>query len=398
MLHVLIVHVRHYSCKEQSAIMALACGLFQHAEPRSMKGKFHKRLIGGLLGLALFASAACASAQERLGNIQLPPGFSMTVFAKAPGARSIAVSQELKAVFVGSRDHALYAIPFANGEAGKPVIVKSGLRVPHGVAWRDGYLYVGEQHRISRYRGDTLETLRKARPEIIFDDLTDSSWHGRRDLAFGPDGKLYVAAGSPCNICLPQDNQGVIIRMDADGLRPAIFARGIRNSVGMDFEPGSGVLFFTDNGADQMGDDLPPEELNRAAVAGLHFGYPYFGGGDARTNEFMDVSPPAGARQPELTFSAHVAPLGLHFYKGKMFPAEMRGDAFVAHHGSWNRTIPDGYRVARVRFDDKGRAKSWEPFAEGMISWGRPVDIAELPDGSMLVSDDRQGVIYRISY
>ncbi|MBT4934738.1 MAG: sorbosone dehydrogenase family protein [Rhodospirillaceae bacterium] len=363
-----------------------------------MGGKFLQRLIGGLFGLALISSTACAGTNDRLSEVRLPPGFSIEIFASAPGVRAITVSTELKTVFAGSTDHAVYGIPFAGEKAGKTLLLKAGLTVPHGVAWRDGYLYVGEQHRISRYRGDSLQALSKARPETIFDDLTDSGWHGRRDLAFGPDGKLYVSAGSPCNICMPEGNQGVIIRMNPDGSDPAIFARGIRNSVGMDFHPLSGALHFTDNGADQMGDDLPPEELNRAEKAGLHFGYPFFGGGDARTDEFSNQAPPASAVQPDLTFSAHVAPLGLHFYKGGMFPADMRGDAFVAHHGSWNRSIPDGYRVARVRFDEKGRAQSWEPFTEGLLAWGRPVDINELPDGSLLISDDRQGVIYRISY
>ena len=151
-----------------------------------------------------------------------------------------------------------------------------------------------------------------------------------------------------------------------------------------------------------MGDDSPPEELNRAPEAGLHFGYPYFGGGDARTSQFKNATPPPDAMQPDLTFGAHIAPLGLHFYRGDQFPKEMHNDAFVAHHGSWNRSTPDGYRIARVRFDNKGRALSWEPFAQGWLkggrSWGRPTDVNQLPDGSLLVSDDRQGLIYRIIY
>jgi glucose/arabinose dehydrogenase len=363
-----------------------------------MRGKFLQNLIVGFLGLMLVGSSACAGTLDRLGEVRLPPGFAIEIFGAAPGARAITVSPELKTVFVGSKDHAIYAIPFAGEKTGKTLLLKAGLRVPHGVAWQHGYLYVGEQHRISRYRGDSLQGLAKALPETIFDDLTDSGWHGRRDLAFGPDGMLYVTAGTPCNICTPEGNQGVIIRMNPDGSNPEIFARGIRNSVGMDFHPKSGDLHFTDNGADQMGDDLPPEELNRAQKAGLHFGYPFFGGGDARTAKFSNQSPPTGAVQPDLTFAAHVAPLGLHFYKGAMFPNVMRGDAFVAHHGSWNRSVPDGYRVARVGFDKNGKAVSWEPFVEGMLNWGRPVDVSELPDGSLLVSDDRQGVIYRISY
>jgi len=363
-----------------------------------MRGKFLSRLASAILGLVLVVSTACANETRQLDKIRLQPGFSIAVFGSAPGARSISVSPKLKVVFVGSKDDAVYAIPFEGAEAGKTLLLKSNLRVPHGVAWQDGYLYVGEQHRITRYRGDSLEALSIAPAETIFKDITDSAWHGRRDLAFDPDGMLYVTAGSPCNICMPRGNQGVILRMNPDGTEPTIFARGIRNSVGMDFHPKTGALHFTDNGADQMGDDLPPEELNRAAEAGLHFGYPYFGGGDARTDEFFNTEPPREAIQPDITFSAHVAPLGLHFYLGSMFPKAMHNDAFVAQHGSWNRTTPDGYRVARVHFDGKDRAQTWEPFAEGWLTWGRPVDVNELPDGSILVSDDRQGLIYRISY
>ena len=161
-----------------------------------MGGKFLQRLIGGLFGLALISSTACAGTNDRLSEVRLPPGFSIEIFASAPGVRAITVSTELKTVFAGSTDHAVYGIPFAGEKAGKTLLLKAGLTVPHGVAWRDGYLYVGEQHRISRYRGDSLQALSKARPETIFDDLTDSGWHGRRDLAFGPDGKLYVSAGS----------------------------------------------------------------------------------------------------------------------------------------------------------------------------------------------------------
>ncbi len=360
------------------------------------------RLLAAFLGLYVFSSAACASTQDQLSQIRLPEGFSIEVFATVPGARSITVSPELKTVFVGGKDSSVFAVSFEKGHQGQTWQLKGGLSVPHGVAWHKGYLYVGEQHRITRYRGDSVPALSKAEVEVIFEDLTDSGWHGRRDLAFGHDGKLYVAVGTPCNICMPKGNQGTILRMDPDGGNAKIFASGIRNSVGLDFHPVSGELYFTDNGADRMGDDVPPEELNHAPKAGLNFGYPYFGGGDAKTREFRNDTPPADARQPVMQFGAHVAPLGMHFYRGTQFPKEMRYDAFVAHHGSWNRTIPDGYRVARVRFDENGLAQSWEPFAEGWLQgnrkWGRPADVNELPDGSLLVSDDRQGVIYRITY
>jgi glucose/arabinose dehydrogenase len=367
-----------------------------------MRENWLSRFIGALLVLGLFSSSACANTQSSMGLIKMPPGFSIEVFASAPGARSIAVSPELGVVFVGSKNESVFAISFKDGKSLSSWHLKGGLRVPHGVAWRDGYLYVGEQHRITRYRGDSLQALANAEPQTIYSNLTDSGWHGRRDLAFGPDGKLYVAVGTPCNICMPKGNHGTILRMDPDGSNATIFAKGIRNSVGLDFHPQTGELHFTDNGADRMGDDIPPEELNQAPVAGLHFGYPYYGGGDARTSEFKNATPPAGAVQPVVRFGAHVAPLGLHFYRGEQFPEEMRHDAFVAQHGSWNRSVPDGYRIARVRFDDKGQAQSWEPFVEGWLqegtSWGRPADVNELPDGSLLISDDRQGVLYRVTY
>ncbi len=367
-----------------------------------MSDRMIHRLFAVFLTFAVFNSIACANAAHDLSEIQLPPGFSIETFAEVPGARSIAVSPELKVVFVGTKNNSIFAISFSNGQSDMTWQLKGGLNTPHGVAWHKGYLYVGEQHRIIRYRGDSVPALAKAQAEVIFDDMSDSSWHGRRDLAFGPDGKLYVAVGTPCNVCMPERHQGVIIRMDTDGANATVFASGIRNSVGLDFHPQTGELHFTDNGADQMGDDLPPEELNRAYKAGLHFGYPYFGGGDARTGEFKKENPPANAVQPDLVFGAHVAPLGLHFYRGSQFPKNMRFDAFVAHHGSWNRSVPDGYRVARVRFDDNGRAISWEPFAEGWLQGsqklGRPADVNELPDGSLLVSDDAHGLIYRIVY
>lgn len=364
---------------------------------------FLRNLQHGLLILMIaLLITARAEASELLKRINLPPGFSISVFATAPGARSLTVSAKLKTVFVGTKGNTIYAIPYDGAGAGKTLVLKKGLKLPHGVAWREGYLYVGEQHRISRYKGDSLEALAGAKPEIIFDDLTDNAWHGRRDLAFGPDGRLYVSLGTPCNVCIPERHQGVIVSMRPDGSGISVFASGIRNSVGLDFHPQTGALHFTDNGADQMGDDRPAEELNRAARAGLHFGYPFFGGGDDRTREFANAALPTNVIQPDLRFPAHIAPLGLHFYRGSMFPEDMRHDAFVAHHGSWNRSVPDGYRVARVRFDKKGRAQSWTPFADGWLqgrkSWGRPADVNELPDGSLLVSDDRQGILYRITY
>jgi glucose/arabinose dehydrogenase len=248
----------------------------------------------------------------------------------------------------------------------------------------------------------SIEAIGKEPPRVLFDGLPDKGWHGWRYAAFGRDGMLYVSVGAPCNVCSTQGLEGTIIRLDPAGGKPEVFARGVRNSVGMDFQPATGELYFTDNGADNMGDDVPPDELNHAPRAGLHFGFPYYGGGDAATSFLVGTRPPQPARMPVVRFGAHVAALGIHFYRGSMLPEEYRGDALVAHHGSWNRTVPDGYRIARVRFDDDGRATAWEPFAEGWLeggaAWGRPVDVKELGDGSVLVSDDRAGVLYRITY
>ena len=217
-------------------------------------------------------------------------------------------------------------------------------------------------------------------------------------------GRLHVAVGAPCNVCAVSGFEGTIIRLDTplNSGRAEIVARGIRNSVGIDFNPLTGDMFFTDNGSDFLGDDLPPDELNHATADGLHFGFPFFGGGSARTREFAEQKILGRLVAPVIEFGAHVAALGIHFYRGDMFPRAYRGDAFVAQHGSWNRRIPDGYRVMRIRFDAAGRPVAKEVFAEGWLvgrrAWGRPVDIKELPDGSLLISDDKAGVIYRITY
>ncbi|MBL6957739.1 MAG: PQQ-dependent sugar dehydrogenase [Rhodospirillales bacterium] len=363
---------------------------------------------------ALFAATAtaCSAADPNLQSLTLPPGFAIAPYAQVPGARSLSVAPPLGVVFVGTRSNSVFAIVDADrdNKPEKVVRVLSGLKVPNGIAWRDGYLYVAEQHRVVRFRAGSLKELAASRPQVLFGRLPDNRWHGWRYAAFGPDGWLYVAVGAPCNICRIKGMEGTIIRIrpprggqSVGTLRPEIFARGIRNSVGLAFHPVTKSLYFTDNGADYMGDDLPPEELNHAPRAGLHFGYPYYGGGDARTPDFRDETPPQKTTLPVVRFAAHNAALGLHFYQGSMLPSEYRHDAFVAQHGSWNRSDPDGYRVVRVRFDKNHKATGFEPFIEGWLqadgsAWGRPVDVTELPDGSLLLSDDRQGLVYRITY
>jgi glucose/arabinose dehydrogenase len=355
-----------------------------------------------LLTIALGAACAGAATAADIDRLKLPPGFAASVYAEVPGARSMALAPSLGVIFVGTRSDTLYAVMTGNDRAAAVRALSSDLKVPNGIAFHDGWLYVAEQNRIIRYR-PRRDRLAPHDVQVLYDRLPDRSHHGWRYAAFGPDGKLYVAVGSPCNICEVSGIQGTIVRMNPDGSGFETFARGIRNSVGIDFQPTTGVAFFTDNGGDNMGDDVPPDELNRAPVAGLDFGFPYYAGGHAVSPSYRGRTPPANATFPAIEFGAHVAALGIHFYRGAMFPAEYRRDAFVAQHGSWNRSVPDGYRLMRIRFDGSGRAQRAEPFAEGFLQpngdvWGRPVDVKTLPDGSLLLSDDLAGALYRITY
>jgi len=360
-----------------------------------------------LLAAALVAGAGgCARAvtPAELARISLPPGFSISIYGEVPGARSMAWAPEISTLFVGTRGDTLYAVRDRDGDerAETARVVGRGFNVPNGIAWHDGWLYVAEQNRVIRWR--PMEDAPEPRDvQVLFDDLPDRSHHGWRYATVGPDRRLYVAVGAPCNICAVSGLEGTIVRMNLDGSGVEIFARGIRNSVGIDFRPNDGLLYFTDNGGDGLGNDVPPDEFNRADRAGLHFGYPHYAGGRAVSPGWAGRTPPPGAVFPAVSFGAHVAALGVHFYRGGLFPVAYRNDAFVAQHGSWNRTVPDGYRVMRVRFDAAGRPLRAEPFATGWLgangaTWGRPVDVKELPDGALLVSDDHAGVIYRIDY
>lgn len=359
-------------------------------------------MLAAMISLAGCSSAGAVTAAD-LATIKLPPGFRISVYAEVPRARSMALAPGLGGMFVGTRGDTLYAVfdRDLDYRAEQVRVVSSSLNVPNGVAFRNGWLYVAEQHRIMRYR-PVLAGLGPRQVEVLFDRLPDFSHHGWRYAAFGPDGMLYVTVGAPCNICDVGGLQGSVLRLKPGGGRPEIFAQGVRNSVGIDFHPRTGEAFFTDNGGDGMGDDVPPDELNHAPRPGLHFGYPHYAGGDAVSPGYGGRKPPRDPQFPALKFGAHVAALGIHFYRGTMFPADYRSDAFIAQHGSWNRTVPDGYRIMRVRFNKAGRPVSKQIFAEGWLqngsAWGRPVDIKELPDGSLLVSDDRAGVIYRITY
>ena len=346
---------------------------------------------------------ACAVAQNRLSELKVPDGLEITSFAEVDNARTLVVVPELDVIFVGSRGETLRAVVggVADSSGGGDVVeIAQGFKSVNGLVWHKGALYIAEQDKVSRWVIPDQNSLRKFSPEILFSDLPDKRHHGWRYMTVGPDEKLYIGVGAPCNICAVEGYEGTIVRMNLDGSNPEVFAEGIRNTVGLAFHPETGDLFFTDNGADNMGDDKPSEELNRATKSGQHFGYPYFGGGDFRTAQFAKVSPPEALTGPVQTFGAHQAPLGVHHYRGSNLPAEYRRDAFVALHGSWNRTEPAGYRVMRVRMDDTGKVLGSEVFIDGWLKdgsyWGRPVDIDELPDGSMLISDDHGGRIYRV--
>jgi glucose/arabinose dehydrogenase len=345
--------------------------------------------------------AAAQSPEEVLSRLSLPPGYRIQVYAEVKDVRTLAVAEDLGLVFVGSNGKSLRTLADRDGDgrAEKVRTVARGLKAPHGLAYHQGFLYVAERHRVSRYdlRGFAGKL---PAPQVLFDGLPDKSHHGRRVVAVGPDERLYVAVGTPCNICAPEGLEGSIQRLPLDGGEPEAFAAGIRNSVGLDFHPETGVLHFTDNGGDNLGDDVPPEELNAAPTAGLHFGYPFYAGGDTRVRIAADPELLSTVVFPAVTFPAHNAPLGVHFYRGQTLP--LGGDALVALHGSWNRSVPDGYRVVRVRFDQDGRARSWEPFIDGFLDgrsvYGRPVDIKTHWDGSLLITDDYGDRVYRVTY
>ena len=359
-----------------------------------------------LLPVFSTAYADLAGAEKNLSKINLPEGFSIAVFAEVPGARQMALGQSTGAIFVGSMDGKVFGVIDKDKDrrADEVVTMMTDLKLPNGVAMHQGFLYVAENHRIVRYPGPgfSLHLPWSEMGEVIYEGMPATFHHGWHYLRFGKDNKLYVSVGAPCNICEVKGIEGSIIRMDADGKNMEVFARGIRNSVGFDFHPVSNVLHFTDNGADMMGDLIPPDELNAAPEAGMHFGFPWFAGGKARHAEWKDKQPPQKVTDPVIEFEAHAASLGVMFYTGAMFPKQYLNDAFVAQHGSWNRSDPAGYRIMRIKFDKNGKAKGKEVFADGWLinaeAWGRPVDILQLPDGSILVSDDYQGVIYRISY
>jgi glucose/arabinose dehydrogenase len=356
-----------------------------------------------ILGLAAGAGAAGRPVAD---TVTVPAGFVIELFSdEVPGARSMTLSPA-GTLFVGTRDKGVvYAIPGAatSPRGGKPHRVARGLRSPNGVAVRDGALYVAEISRILRFDDIEARLDRPPAPVVVSDRYPTDAGHGWKFIAFGPDGWLYVPVGAPCNVCLPPGPlHQTITRMKPDGSAIEVFARGVRNSVGFDWQPGTRDLWFTDNGRDWLGDDRPPDELNHAPKPGLHFGFPYCHGRAIADPQFGRDKPCAEFTPPAAELGPHVAALGMRFYTGTMFPPEYRGRIFIAEHGSWNRSTPIGYRVTTVRLEGN-RAVAYEPFATGWLSdtghiAGRPVDVLVMPDGTLLVSDDYGGAIYRITY
>jgi glucose/arabinose dehydrogenase len=355
-----------------------------------------------LLVTVFLAVQSCDAEPVDLDEIDLPKGFVIEKYADVPNARSLALGEN-GVVFVSNRRaSSVYAV-VPHGDANPQVIeIIKGLTTPNGVAFYNGDLYVAEIERILRYRkiATSLNTL--PAPEILDIELPGETHHGWRYIGFGPDHRLYVSIGAPCNIC-DRGDEGFaqIWRMNADGSGKEMYAQGIRNSVGFTWHPQTGHLWFTDNGRDMLGDDIPPGELNTAPQQGLHFGYPYCHGSDIPDPEFGEGRNCADYEPPAQELGPHVAALGVKFYTGDMFPEEYRGRIFLAEHGSWNRSKKIGYRVMMVELED-GVPVSYDVFADGWLKKekvsGRPVDLLVMPDGSMLVSDDQGGKIYRILY
>jgi glucose/arabinose dehydrogenase len=368
-----------------------------------MKLPFSSHWAHACVAFFAFLSLGTQAGAQKLpvDTIKLPGGFEMRVFADSlPGARSMALGPD-GVLFVGTRTDRVYAVRYQGDKATQVKTIAEGLNAPNGVAFRDGALYVAEVSRILRFDGIATKLDSPPRPVVVTDRFPGDRGHGWKFIRFGPDGWLYVPVGAPCNVCERNpDRYGLISRIRPDGSGYEVFARGIRNSVGFDWDPQTRELWFTDNGRDWLGDDLPADELNHAPRAGMHFGFPYCHQGDVPDPEFgrrgcKEFSPPAVKLGP------HVAALGMRFYTGSQFPAEYRNNIFIAEHGSWNRSNKIGYRIKRVVVEG-GRVVRHEVFAEGWLrgrsAWGRPVDVQVMPDGALLVSDDEAGALYRISY
>jgi glucose/arabinose dehydrogenase len=367
--------------------------------------------------------------RENLKRVKLPPGFKIELFAVVPDARHMAIAPSTNMLFVGTRKTAVWAVTDRNGDyvadEVKQFAPSLKFHVPNGVCWtKDGFLVVVEHNRVLNfpaaeffYEGPDVAVIEVVPQGKLIPEEEESYNHHARTCRVGPDGMLYITLGQPFNV-QPADKIamyeklgiGGIVRMNPfDGTKREVYAVGIRNSVGMDINPKDKTVWFTDNQTDGLGDDAPPGELNRSTKAGQHFGYPYWNGkfkvaGSPAAQDLKDMKEPAGAVPPQIEFPAHQAQLGMTFYNGKMFPAKYQGGIFIAAHGSWNRSTPSGALINFVPLKPDGTADKSEVFVDGFLDTttgtyrGRPVDVAVMKDGSLLVSDDFAGAIYRISY
>lgn len=353
--------------------------------------------------LALLASTAAADPAVTQAN--LPEGFSLEVYVDGvENARQMAWGDK-GTLFVGSRKAGkVHAVTDSDGD-GRPdrvSVLADGLFLPSGIAFRDGDLYVAAVSQVLVYRDIEARLDAPGEPEVLVDDLPSDAHHGWKYLDFAPDGRLVVPVGAPCNICNPAEPYATILALDLERGRREVLARGVRNSVGFDFHPQTGELWFSDNGRDHLGDDAPSDEINRLEKVGSHFGYPYWHGGEVADPEFVpSAQMKADFVDPVARLQAHVAPLGVHFYQGEQFPARYRNALFIAEHGSWNRSSKVGYRISAL-IPDGGDNGGYEVVVDGWLDGqtplARPVAFLPHPDGSLLISDDFKGRIYRLSY
>ncbi|WP_438862358.1 PQQ-dependent sugar dehydrogenase [Neptunicella sp.] len=347
---------------------------------------------------------ACSGYALTLDKLTLPAGYKISVYAdKVNNARQMALGDN-GTLFVGSREAGVVnAVIDSDGDykADKVIQIASNLKMPSGIAFKDGALYVAEVHQVLKYANIEQHLQQPGKPEIVIDGLPTETHHGWKYIAFGPDNMLYVPVGAPCNICDPDENYAAIFKYNLTNGERQVVARGVRNSVGFDWNPQNNEFWFSDNGRDMMGDDIPPCEINHVTETGQHFGYPYFHGGDIADPEFGDGKSAADYQPPALKIQAHSAPLGIHFYRGEMFP-DLKGKLLIAEHGSWNRSKKVGYQVTVADLKNNQIIDN-HPLISGWLQsdetvWGRPVALLELKDGSLLISDDFANAIYRVTY
>lgn len=374
-------------------------------QPRWMQGRPPEMANSTLAPIAPHLTGRPAS-ELPVNKLKVPPGFKVEVWVDGvPEARSLALGDK-GTVFVSNRNlKDIYAIVDRGGKREVRKVLK-GLDTPNGIAFHKGTLYVAEHTRITSYAGIEDKLDNPPEPAVVIEGLPKQVGHFWKFLAMGPDGKLYFNIGAPGNIVMPGYIQGTISRVDPKTKLMDNYAYGVRNSVGFDWHPKTKQLWFTEHGRDWMGDNMPSDELNVVKRKGEHFGYPFCHQGDTLDPEFGKNRSCKEFTPPALKLGAHIAPLGMRFYTGKMFPAEYQNSMFIAQHGSWNRSVKHGYNVIRVVVDDKGKVLKSTPFLEGFLedpkatppTWGRPVDVLQMKDGSLLVSDDFNGIIYRVSY